>query len=306
MRAFVAVVETGRFAAAAERLRLSQPAVSHTIRGLEQRWGVRLLERTKAGVRTTPTGQVLLTEARAVLARYDQAMEVVSSGNRSSTMLRLGIPYGLPAGMPATALADLTQAWQSTVVAIHQMGSASQAELLERRELDIGLLRHRPVTSDLDATLVADEPLGVIVSTVRAEKLNLPATDVDLETLGTLRWHGFARDSSPPWYDEVTATLRGFGLHVEPSPSPSPSLVRDAGTEIAYATVSLGHTFTLAPACCRRTLPPALTWRCIAGDPLRRRTWAVWPATSRRRDVGELVALLESTHNAEHDVACVG
>lgn len=302
MRAFVAVVETGRFAAAAERLRLSQPAVSHTIRGLEQRWGVRLLERTRAGVRTTAAGELLLTEAKAVLSRYDQAMDVLSSGKRTSTLLRLGIPFGLPAGMPATALAALTQDWRSTVIAIHQMSSVDQIELLERRELDIGLLRHRPVTSDLDATLVADEPLGALVSAARAEQLCLPATDVDLEALGTLRWQGFARDSSPPWYDEVTATLRGFGVDVEPTPARP----QETSAEFSYATVSLGNTFTLAPACCRQTLPSALTWRRIAGDPLRRRTWAVWPATSRRRDVGELVALLEGAHDVEHDTACVG
>ncbi|MCP2621659.1 LysR family transcriptional regulator [Mycolicibacterium smegmatis] len=57
MRAFVAVVETGRFAAAAERLRLSQPAVSHTIRGLEQRWGVRLLDSSAPGRECAPQRQ---------------------------------------------------------------------------------------------------------------------------------------------------------------------------------------------------------------------------------------------------------
>jgi Bacterial regulatory helix-turn-helix protein, lysR family len=50
LRTVVAVIEEGRFAGVAQRMNLSQPAISHTIRSLEKQCGVKLLERTSAGV----------------------------------------------------------------------------------------------------------------------------------------------------------------------------------------------------------------------------------------------------------------
>ncbi len=301
LRTFVAVVEEGRFSGAAQRLKLSQPAISHTIKGLEKRCGVALLERTSAGVRTTAAGKTLLSEARELLARYEQAMSVMSGGDTDETQLRVGIPFGLPAGMPSGALADLAEAFPSTVVVIRQLSSAHQADLLTARELDLGLLRHRPSKPDLDATLIADEPLGVIVSSTKAEQLGLGDDEIDLGVLTDLAWHGFPRDDSPPWYDEVSATLRGYGLDVESS-----SYSNQLTPDVAHAKVSLGRSFALAPACCRETLPPALTWRRLTGDPVRRRTWAAWPANSRRRDLGHLVSSLEDDHVDGDKLACAG
>jgi DNA-binding transcriptional LysR family regulator len=78
LRTFVAVVEEGRFAGAAQRLNLSQPAISHTIRGLEKHCGVLLLKRPSSGVVTTAAGQLLVAEARAVPARYEQAVAAMA------------------------------------------------------------------------------------------------------------------------------------------------------------------------------------------------------------------------------------
>lgn len=308
LRAFVAVVEEGGFSAAAQKLRLSQPAVSHTIRGLEQSCGVKLLERTSGGVRTTPLGRTLLTEARAVLARYAQAMEAISRSSGQTEPLRVGIAAGMPAGMPTTALAALTLAAPSTKVCVRQMCSARQADLLSTRELDVGLLRHRPSTADLDAILVADEPLGAILSTARARQLHLPPVEVDPGMLSALTWHGFTRDSSPAWYDELTATLRGYGLRCEHASvsTDERGLEPFPAVETTHAIVSLGQTFALAPACCQDMLPPALTWRRLTGDPVRRRTWAVWPSASRRRDVGLFVSLLGDPRDDQHEMTCAG
>jgi DNA-binding transcriptional LysR family regulator len=288
LRTFVAVVEEGRFAGAAHRLNLSQPAISHTIRGLEKQCGVVLLERTSSGVVTTTAGKLLLVEARAVLARYEQALTAISRGCGEDKSLRLGIPYGLPPGLLSCALATLAGSYPTTTIAIRQLCTARQIEALNAGEQDLGLLRHRPASMGLDATLVADEPLGVLLSEPQAERLG-PSDEVGLEALVGLYWHGFPRQSSPVWYDELTSTLRSYGLHVEPPASYTDELE----DEVTLASVSLGRSFALAPASCRGTLPAPIRWRRLTGDPLRRRTWAAWSAASRRRDLGRLVALLE-------------
>ena len=60
LRAFVAVAQESNFTRAAARLGVSQSALSHTIRQLEERLGVRLLTRTTRAVATTEAGQRLL------------------------------------------------------------------------------------------------------------------------------------------------------------------------------------------------------------------------------------------------------
>ena len=290
LRTFVAVVEEGRFAGAAQRLNLSQPAISHTIRGLEKHCGVLLLERTSSGVVTTAAGKLLVAEARAVLARYEQAVAAMAQGSCEDASLRIGMPFGLPPGLLSSALPALAATWPSTAITLRQVSTARQIEALGMGELDLGLLRHRPSKSDLDAVLIADEPLGLIVSECQSQRLG-PSDEVGLESLVDLGldWHGFPRASSPVWYDELTATLRIYGLHIEPSTLYTEELIPD----VTYASVSLGRSFGLVSPSSRSTLPPRINWRRLTGDPLRVRTWAAWSAASRRRDLAQLVSLLE-------------
>ncbi len=74
LRAFVAVAEESHFGRAAERLHVSQPALSRTIRALEDGVGVALLERTTRRVVVTPAGQALLVRARSLLHGLDEAV----------------------------------------------------------------------------------------------------------------------------------------------------------------------------------------------------------------------------------------
>lgn len=303
LRTFVAVVEEGRFAAAAHRLNLSQPAISHTIRGLEKHCGVLLLERTSSGVVTTTAGKVLVAEARAVLGRYEQAVAAMAQGSCEDASLRIGMPFGLAAGLLSTALPALAATYPATAITVHQASTARQLDALSAGGLDLGLLRHRPSKTDLDAVLIADEPLGVIVSERQSDRLG-PCDEVALESLVDLGldWHGFPRESSPVWYDELTATLRSYGLHIEPSMSYTEELVPD----VTYASVSLGRSFSMAPPSSQSTLPPPIKWRRLTGDPLRIRTWAAWSAASRRRDLGYLVSMLEDVANEPNELGHSG
>ena len=67
LRVFVAVAEELNFHLAAERLGLTQPAVSRIVSDLEDRLGIQLLERTTRLVRLTDAGRFLLHEAQDIL-----------------------------------------------------------------------------------------------------------------------------------------------------------------------------------------------------------------------------------------------
>ena len=73
LRSLVAIADAGKLATAAERVHLSQSALSHQIRALEDHHGLALFERTRQGLQFTPAGERLLTLARSVLGEVGAA-----------------------------------------------------------------------------------------------------------------------------------------------------------------------------------------------------------------------------------------
>lgn len=90
LRMFVAIAEHQSFRAAARTLGVSPSALSHAMRGLEERLDVRLFNRTTRSVSLTEAGERLLNRVRPSLADLEDAvMEVASSGSRPSGSLRI-------------------------------------------------------------------------------------------------------------------------------------------------------------------------------------------------------------------------
>jgi DNA-binding transcriptional LysR family regulator len=93
LKAFAAVVRRSSFARAAEHLGLSASALSQTIRELESRLGVRLLNRTTRSVATTEAGARLYQRIAPMLEEFDSAVaEAVSSAGRTAGTLRINTP----------------------------------------------------------------------------------------------------------------------------------------------------------------------------------------------------------------------
>jgi DNA-binding transcriptional LysR family regulator len=90
MEAFVVVVDTGSFSAAAGRLNVGQPAVSKTVAQLEERLGVKLLVRTTRGLTATEAGLNYYERARRSIEEADEA-EIAARGAGSGLTGRLRI-----------------------------------------------------------------------------------------------------------------------------------------------------------------------------------------------------------------------
>jgi molybdate transport repressor ModE-like protein len=91
LRLFLVVIEEGSLRRAAERLHISQSAVTRQIQLLEHDLGGQVLERASSGVRPTIGGQALARKARGLLADYDSVMaEIRSLVRGESDRLRIG------------------------------------------------------------------------------------------------------------------------------------------------------------------------------------------------------------------------
>jgi DNA-binding transcriptional LysR family regulator len=95
LRYFAAVAAEGNLTRAADRLFVSQPALTKQIRQLESRLGVRLFTRSRAGMTLTAAGQALADRVPAVLAGLDEALrEAKSAAGRAARVLRVGFLAG--------------------------------------------------------------------------------------------------------------------------------------------------------------------------------------------------------------------
>src|SRR6266851_7368259 len=93
MNAFVATAERSSFAKAAVYLGISRSALSETIRGLEEKLSVRLLNRTTRSVALTEVGERLLAEMRPALESFQAAVESINVfRDKPVGHLRLTVP----------------------------------------------------------------------------------------------------------------------------------------------------------------------------------------------------------------------
>src|ERR1700704_3865331 len=97
---FMAVVEQGNMARAADNLAISQPVVSRSIAGLEHALGVRLLDRTRGGVEPTIYGRALLTHGLAAFNELKQGVKAIEFlSDPTAGELRIGSTEPMAAGM---------------------------------------------------------------------------------------------------------------------------------------------------------------------------------------------------------------
>lgn len=171
LRAFVTVAKYQSFAQAGEHLHVSQPALSLTIKALEENLGGALLTRTTRSVSLTPEGEVLLPLARRLLADWDDTEEML----RQRFTLQLGRVS--VAAMPAFAgnllprsLKVFRQRYPKVNVTVHDVINEQVLELVRHRRVELGIgfepenldgLRFHPLYLDRFVAVVpADSPLA--------------------------------------------------------------------------------------------------------------------------------------------------
>lgn len=166
LRCLVAVAQERHLARAAERLSLSQPAVSKTLSELEAIVGARLVERSKAGRRgvqgLAPAGEQLLAHALRVLEALDASAQAVApvSGERVER-LRIGaLPSVAPALLPV-ALARFRERWPAVQVVVKSAANPVLLDELRAGELDlvVGRMSDPRLMGGLSFELLYTEPL---------------------------------------------------------------------------------------------------------------------------------------------------
>jgi DNA-binding transcriptional LysR family regulator len=152
LAAFCAVVERRSFSQAAERLGVTQPAVSLQVRALEKRLGLQLLDRSGRRVEPTEAGLRLYRGAQRLLSLEEQLLDEVAGEGEAGELrgeLQIGASTGPAAIVVPLLLCEFQRRHPSVKVSLTVSDTHSVVERVAARELELGIVgaarRHRSV-----------------------------------------------------------------------------------------------------------------------------------------------------------------
>ncbi len=163
LQAFISVAERGSFSRAAAHLNLSQTALSHCMRKLEEDLGVTLLTRTTRHVALTPVGLELLPQARKLMDELATSLDRIREhGAQQEERVVIG-------GLPTIAAYQLPRVlgafgalYPAVSVKIHDNSSTEIAQLVQAGTAEFGVTIVSPHVADLDTKVLAKEPFVLL------------------------------------------------------------------------------------------------------------------------------------------------
>jgi DNA-binding transcriptional LysR family regulator len=151
LAAFCAVVERKSFSQAAERLGVTQPAVSLQVRSLEKRLGRQLLDRSGRRVEPTEAGLALYRGAQRLLAVEGQLLDELEAGSEGELggTLEVGASTGPGSTVVPVLLCDFQRANPGVAISLSISDTQTVVDRVADRELELGVVgaarRHRGV-----------------------------------------------------------------------------------------------------------------------------------------------------------------
>lgn len=211
LRYFVEIVEQGTMSRAAHRLGVAQPALSIHLRNMEAELGAQLLIRSRAGVKPTEAGEVLLRHARLMLAEQTRVEdEIRNLGRDPAGEVRVGLPVTISDVVTVPLIEAVRRRHPRIRLTVSDAMSGFVANWLSEDQVDMAILYTPPVEPGMTSLKLLDEQL-VVVGAPRG----LPSSTISLADVATMpmilpsRQHGLRRML------ETEASAQGVSFRVE-------------------------------------------------------------------------------------------
>lgn len=224
MRTFVLFAEEGSIQKVAERLPLTQPAVTRQIQRLEQLLSFELLDRRQKPSALAPLGVEALARCRKVLAAYDEFTQMASQRDPEG-MLRVGVAHGIAGSALVPIIRDLRQRFPNVMLRLTTGWSQPLSEQLGRGHLDAAVLLSAEVVADR-LSILGQEHLSIITA----------SADAAGKASGSIAEAGWILSPEPCEARRLLASAmvrRGQALHVAAE-------VQDSGLQLALVREGLG------------------------------------------------------------------
>lgn len=194
VRAFLEVGEQGSFTVAADRLAISQPALTTTINQMEERLGVALLKRTTRRVELTKIGADFLPVARYIVSDFDRAINAVqAAGERGRHHVAIAVLPSLAMTILPQAIKRFAESHGGIKVDIKDDNAKGVHRQIRLNESDFGLSNQWEEDKHLVFTPVFQDRIGLVCH--RNNDLAASGSEVDWMRLADHNFVGMAADT---------------------------------------------------------------------------------------------------------------
>jgi DNA-binding transcriptional LysR family regulator len=195
LRTFTAIAETLNFTKASEKLHLTQSAVSHQIKALEEEFGVPLFIRAKSGVVLTDAGKIALRYAARILNEAEEMREKVTGREKALTgRVRVAAATQALVYLFAPLFEEFMDAFETIELVFRTTVSTEQTveDILEG-VADVGFASLAVYSPVLQVTQIFDDKLSLVVG---KKHRFAKQTEISIKDLKKERWILFERGAS--------------------------------------------------------------------------------------------------------------
>ena len=283
LRYFVTVAEELHFGRAAERLNMTQPALSKQIAGLEKELNVQLFARTKRTVQLTRAGLVLLDQAKQLLSQADEAVQLVQRTARGQEGT---LAIGFTATATSTVLPALVRRFRdrypNVELTMQELCTESQVSQLKEGKIDLAFL-HPPIDERGLKTYPILEENFVAVLPKQHPLLRYEC--IPLKTLSSEALIIHPRQAGPVLYDGFIQLCQTLGFQ--------PNIVQEATSfHSRVCLVAAGIGITFVPESAQALVGPDVICRPLADCPISLRFAAAWRQKASIPTLREFLAVL--------------
>ena len=255
LRYFLAVAEELHFGKAAERLHMTQPPLSQAIQALEELLGGALFVRNRRSVALTPAGEVLVPEARRMLAQAGELPELVRrAASGEAGRLSLAFVSSADYSVLPPFLRNYRGQFPQVRIALQEATSDIQIDELLHARIDAGLLippLPDKARLDLDYLKVLTEPLILAAPAGLVGDGPVWLKDVPAAPLII-----FPRPIAPALHDAILGCFRAAGI--------TPGIGQEAiQMQTIVGLVSAGMGLALVPQSVSNLMRPGVEYRAL-------------------------------------------
>lgn len=251
LRYFIAVGDELHFSRAAEQLHLDQPTLSRHVRRLEEKLGLKLLDRTTRSVALTEAGEVFLERARGVIAAADSAVDAARDAAGGLTgLLRVGMMVQVAEPLRSAAFNLFEERYPEVELRPMSYPFVDPACGLESGETDVALVWLPIEHPQIETERLFEEPRYFIIADTHrlAQRRTIRRAEVDDERFFTWPESWGLSSTAMTWGDffqlepKLDGTRRGSGAEAHDEDEWLDSLVRGRAISTAPASAKIYYS----------------------------------------------------------------
>ena len=211
------LVQEGSFTKAAQALSLSQPAVSHQIRQLEEEFGMQIFHKDSKELRPTPAGAVLIKYARRALAVYNNARQAIEDSRSNLRRFTVAITPTVAESLVPQTLAYYCMENSDAHINIMTDTIKNIYDKLKSFETDLAIVEGKPDDSSLTSVLLDTDFLCLAVSPQHpfSKRASVPLMELKKEKFIMRSRPGNTRVLFERYLENNGETLRSFNVMME-------------------------------------------------------------------------------------------